>query len=199
MKQKTPDQIRRATVPAKHYWLIYGLLGSFAGTALCFGGWGLTHIEQVTRYPQYCQVAFQSTVGSCSRFPAKRRKPGMSAAQLRYDLLRYGNEDHGYDAEIVQHGWYPRGESPAPWVYEHGAVKAIYSDGALLVWKWPVTLSLFTFLVSLVWGIVADYRYRSSIIAGVPLDGSLVATVDEYNAETRGDGMAYAVKSWKDR
>lgn len=199
MKQKTPDQIRRDTVPAKHYWLIYGLLGGALGTALWFGGWGFTHIEQLERYPLYCQVAWQSTLAKLSLFPAKNRPHGISAAQLRYNLLRFGNQDHTYDAEIIQHGWYPRGESPVPWVYQHGALKPVYADGALMVCKWPATLSLFTFLVALLWGMVADYRYRSTIIAGVPFDGSILATVEEYNWETRGDGMAYAVKPWKDR
>jgi hypothetical protein len=68
-----------------------------------------------------------------------------------------------------------------------------------MVFKWPVTLTLFTFLTGLIWGLVADYRYRSSIIAGLPFDGSIVATVDEYNKEAKGDGMRYAVKPWKDR
>ena len=34
---------------------------------------------------------------------------------------------------------------------------------------------------------------------GIPFDGSLVSTVDEYNREVNGDGMKYAVKAWKDR
>ena len=54
-------------------------------------------------------------------------------------------------------------------------------------------------LVAFVWGLVADFRYRSAIIAGIPFDGSIVAKVDEYNKEVKGDGMAYAVKPWKDR
>jgi len=32
-----------------------------------------------------------------------------------------------------------------------------------------LTLSLFTFLAALVWGLITDYSYRSSIIAGIPL------------------------------
>jgi hypothetical protein len=32
-----------------------------------------------------------------------------------------------------------------------------------------------------------------------PFNGSVVATVDEYNKEVKGDGMRYAVKAWKDR
>jgi hypothetical protein len=78
-------------------------------------------------------------------------------------------------------------------------VKPIYSDSPALVFKWPLTLTLLTFLTALIWGLVADYRYRSSIIAGVPFDGSVVTTVDDYNQEVKGDGMRYAVKPWKDR
>jgi hypothetical protein len=97
-------------------------------------------------------------------------------------------------------GWYPkRAKSPVPWVYYNGAVKPIFSDSAALVFKWPITLSLLTFLTALIWGLVADYRYRSRIIAGVPFDGSIVATVAEYNKEAKGDGMKYAVTPWKDR
>ena len=76
-----------------------------------------------------------------------------------------------------------------PWVYDIGAVKPVYSDRRALVFKWPLTLTLLTFLAALIWGLVVDYRYRSSIIAGPQFDGSIVATVDEYNREVKGDGM----------
>ena len=200
MTEKTPDQIRRETVPVKHTGLIYGFFGGLLGAVVWFGGWGLLHQEQVRRYPDYCAHAIQANMGNLSLFGAKPKpQPGMSAEQLRYALLRYGNLDHRYDAEIIRHGWYPREASPRPWVYDKGAVKPVYSDGAAMVFKWPLTLTLFTFLAALIWGLVADYRYRSSIIAGLQFDGSVVATVDEYNQEVKGDGMRYAVKLWKDR
>jgi hypothetical protein len=199
MTEKTPEQIRRKIVPVKHTGLIYAFLGAALAAAVWFGGWGLLHQEQVKRYPEYCSAAIKSSLGDVSLFGAKR-ETGMSAAQLRYNLLRFGNEDHRYDAEILRRGWYPKREkSPVPWVYYNGAVKPIFSDPAALVLKWPMTLSLFTFLAALIWGLVVDYRYRSSIIAGVPFDGSIVATVDEYNKTVKGDGMKYAVKAWKDR
>ena len=55
--EKTPDQIRRETVPVKHSGLIYGFLGAVLGAAVWFGGWGLLHREQVKRYPEYCSAA----------------------------------------------------------------------------------------------------------------------------------------------
>jgi hypothetical protein len=200
MTEKTPDQIRRDTVPVKHNGLIYGFLGGLLGAVVWFGGWGLLHLEQVRRYPEYCVHAIRSSVGELSLFGARpKREAGMSAEELRYALLRYGNVDHGFDAEIIRHGWYPREASPASWVYYNGAVKPIYSESPALVFRWPLTLTLLTFLTALIWGLVTDYRYRSSIIAGVPFDGSVVTTVDEYNQEVQGDGMKYAVKAWKDR
>jgi hypothetical protein len=200
MTEKTPDQIRRNTVPVKHNGLLYGFLGGLLGTVLWFGGWGLLHQKQVRRYPEYCVYAVRSSVGELSLFGATpKREAGMRAEQLRYALLRYGNVDHGLDAEIIRHGWYPRGASPASWVYYYGAVKPIYSDSPALVFKWPLTLTLLTFLTASIWGLVADYRYRSSIIGGVPFDGSVVTTVDKYNQEVKGDGMKYAVKAWRDR
>ena len=123
----------------------------------------------------------------------------MSAEQLRYALLRYGNEDHRYDAEIIRHGWYPKEASPTSWVFYNGNVKPIYSDSPAMVFKWPLTLTLLTFLGCLIWGLVADYRIARSSLPGIPFDGSVVATVDEYNKEVKGDGMQYAVKAWKDR
>jgi hypothetical protein len=123
----------------------------------------------------------------------------MTNDQLRYNLLRFGNEDHRFDTEIIRRGWYPKGENGRVWVFYHGAVKRVYGDGATMVFKWPLTLTLFTFLGALIYGLVADYRYRSAIIAGVPFDGSIVTTVDEYNKEVKGDGMKYAVTQWKDR
>lgn len=199
MAEKTPDQIRRETVPVKHAGLIYGFLGGLFGTVLWFGGWALLHQEQVRRYPEYCAHAIKANMGNVSLFGKPKPSFGMNAEQLRYALLRYGNRDHRYDADIIRHGWYPKEASPAPWVHDEGAVKPIYSDSPAMVFKWPLTLTLLTFLATLIWGLVADYRYRSSIIVGVPFDGSIVATVDEYNQEVKGDGMKYAVKPWKDR
>jgi hypothetical protein len=83
-------------------------------------------------------------------------------------------------------------------VFYHGDVKPVYSDGAVMVFKWPLTLTLLCLIGSFVWGLVADHRYRSAIIAGIPLDGSIVASVDQYNKEVKGDGMAYVVNAWKD-
>jgi hypothetical protein len=134
MTEKTPDQIRRDTVPVKHNGIIFGFLGGLLGAALWFGGWGLLHQEQVRRYPKYCAHAIRSSVGELSLFGAKpEHATGMSAEQLRYALLRYGNADHCFDAQIISHGWYPRGASPASWVYYNGAVKPIYSDSPTLV------------------------------------------------------------------
>ena len=199
-RDKTPDQIRRETVPVKHNGLVYGFLGGVLGATLCFGGWGLFHPEQVRRFPEYCAYAIKAKMGGLSLFGATpKRNTGMSAAQLRFGLMRFGNEDHRYDREIIRHGWYPKEASPVSWVYEKGAVQPIYSDSPALVFKWPMTLSLFTFLGALVWGLAVDSKYRAAIIAGIPFDGSVVTTVRAYNAEVKGDGMGYAVKPWKDR
>ena len=200
MKERTPDQIRRETVPVKHTGLVYGMVGGLVGAVVWFGGWGLLHPEQVRRYPDYCSHAIRANTSGLLLFGDKaRRAEGMSAEELRYALLRYGNRDHRYDVEIIRHGWYPKGASPRPWVYDKGAVAAVYSDGAAMVFKWPLALTVFTSLASLLGGLVADYRYRCSIIAGLQFDGSVVATVDEYNRQVKGDGMRYAVKPWKDR
>jgi hypothetical protein len=198
-KEKSPDRIRRETVPVKHHGLIYGFLGGALGAVVWFGGWGLLHQEQVRRYPAYCTHAIRASVGSLTLFGKSKRPAGLSADQLRYSLLRYGNIDHRFDAEIIQHGWYPKGASPKAWVFYYGAVQPVYTDSPALVFKWPLTLTLLTFLTALIWGLVSDYRYRSSVIAGVPLDGSIVATVDQYNEVVKGNGMKYAVKAWRDR
>jgi hypothetical protein len=197
--EKTPDQIRRETVPVKHNGLIYGFLGGLAGAVVWFGGWSLLHQEQVRRYPDYCKYAIGASMGGLSLFGPPKHEAGMSAEQLRYALLRYGNLNHIYDAEIIRHGWYPKNASPRAWVFYYGAIKPIYSEPPALVFKWPLTLTLLTFLVAMICGLVSDYRYRSAIIAGIPFEGSLVGTVDEYNRHTRGDGMKYVVKPWKDR
>jgi hypothetical protein len=175
MQEKTPDQIRRETVPVKHTGLLYGLLGGVLGAAVWFGGWGLLHQEQVRRYPEYCAHAIRSRTAGLSLFgaPAKRER-GMSTEQLRYELLRYGNEDHRYDAEIIRHGWYPREASPAPWVYDKGAVKAVHADSPALVFKWPLTLTLLTFLGALIAGLATDYRYRRSGLRSEASIGALV-------------------------
>jgi hypothetical protein len=60
-------------------------------------------------------------------------------------------------------------------------------------------LTLLTFLAAMISGLVSDYRYRSAVIAGIPFEGSQVAIVDEYNRHTKGDGMKYVVKPWRDR
>ncbi len=201
-REKTPDEIRRETVPVKHTGLICGFLGGLLGFAVWFGGWGLFHEEQVRRYPAYASSAIKARAHGLS-FSLFSRRPnrerGMNADQLRYSLMRYGNEAHRFDAEIIRHGWYPTGASTERWVYENGAVHAIYSDSPLMIFKWPLTLSLLTFLAALICGLVVDYRYRAAIIAGVPFDGSVVGTVREYAKEVKGDGMKYRVRGWKDR
>jgi len=199
MREKVPDQIRQQTVPAKHNGLIYGFLGGMMGAVVWFGGWALLHQEQVRRYPEYCAHAIKANASAMSLFGSRKQGPGMSAEQLRYALLRYGNRDHQYDAEIIRRRWYPREASPKAWVFSYGNVKPIYSDSPVMVFKWPLTLTLLTLLGSAIWGLVVDTRYRASILAGLPFDGSIVATVDEYNKEVKGDGIRYAVKAWKDR
>jgi hypothetical protein len=196
--EKTPDQIRRDTVPKKYYGLTYGFLGGLLGAVLSFGTWGFFHQEQVRRYPDYARYAVQSEMSGFSLFGGKP-KPGMSDDQLRYNLLRFGNEDHRFDAEIVRRGWYPKGENGRAWVLYNGGVKPVYSDGAVMVFKWPLTITLLLCVGAIVWGLVADYRYRSAIIAGIAFDGSIVATVNEYQREVKGDGMAYVVNPWRDR
>ncbi len=199
MTNKTPDRIRRETVPYRHNGLVYGFLGGLLGAMLWFGGWSLLHQEQVRRYPEYCTHAIKASRGGFSIFGPPRRQIGMSAEQVRYALLRFGNQGHQYDAEILRHGWYPKGSSPQAWVFYYGNVRPIYSESPAMVFKWPLTLTLLTTLGCLIWGLVADYKYRSSVIAGIPFDGSVVATVDKYNREIDGDGMTYTVKPWKDR
>ena len=199
-KEITPDQIRRQTVPVKHSGLIYGFLGGLLGVVFWFGGWALFHQQQVLLYPEYSATYMRAGLEHLSLFGAPRKRGrAMSADRLRYSLLRHGNADHEFDAQIIRHGWYPKDVSPAPWVFENGAVAPVYSDSPLMIFKWPLTLSLFTFLAALVWGLITDYRYRSSIIAGIPFDGSVVTTVPEYNREVKGDGMRYRVRAWKDR
>jgi hypothetical protein len=198
MAEKTPDQIRRETVPKKYYALTYGFLGGLLGAVLCFGGWGYFHQEQVKRYPDYAGYALRSEFAGFSLFPTKH-KPGMSDDQLRYNLLRFGNEDHRFDAQIIRRGWYPKGENGRVWVFYNGAVKPVYAAGVLMVFQLPLALTLLTCIAAFVYGAVGDYKYRSAITAGIPLDGSIVATVNEYQKEVKGDGMAYVVNPWKDR
>jgi hypothetical protein len=197
--EKSPDQIRRETVPVKHNGLTYGFLGGTIGAVVWFVGWGVLHQDQVRRYPAYCTHAIKANMGNLSLFGSPKRDVGLSAEQLRYSLLRYGNLDHRFDAEIIRHGWYPKEASPKAWVFYYGAVEPVYTDSPARVFKWPLTLTLLTFLTALICGLISDYRYRSSVIAGLPLDGSIVATVDEYNQVVKGNGMKYAVKPWKDR
>ena len=198
MAEKTPDQIRRETVPKKYYGLTYGFLGGLLGAVLSFGTWGFFHQEQVRHYPGYAGYALRSEFAGFSLFPTAH-KPGMTDDQLRYNLLRFGNEGHRFDAEIIRRGWYPKDENGRVWVFYNGAIKPVYSDGAVMVFKWPLTITLLLCVGAFVWGCVADYRYRSAIIAGIPLDGSIVANVAEYEKEVKGDGMAYVVNAWKDR
>jgi hypothetical protein len=196
---KTPDQIRPATVPVKRTALSNGLLGLALGAVVFGGSWALLHPEQARAYPGYV---------SCSHKASGKARAGMSAkaaaarqvALLRYALLRYGNEGHRFDADIVRQGWYPAGErSPATWVRANAAGAPVYSQSALWVIRWPLLLSAALALAGSVWGCIVDARYRSSILSGVPLDGSVIGTVAQYNKEIKGDGMKYAVKAWRDR
>ena len=101
--------------------------------------------------------------------------------------------------EILRHHLYPHGASPRRWVFRNADLKPVYSDPAALVFKWPIVLTLLTVLGAVIAGAVADHRYRMAIIAGVPLDGSIVTTVDRYNQEVNGNGMRYLVEDWSDR
>ena len=174
------------------------MLGGVVGFLTFFGSWMLLHREQVRRYPVYCEYAVNESGRTLSIGPAKQ-PAGLTVAQLRYDLLRWGNQDHRYDAEILRHRLYPRGASPRRWIFRYANLKPVYSDPAALVWKWPIVLTLLTLLGAVIGGAVADHRYRMAIIAGMPLDGSIVTTVDEYNHEIKGDGMRYLVEDWNDR
>jgi hypothetical protein len=188
--EKTPDQIRRETVPVKHSGFLCLLLGAVVGAAVWFGGWGLLHQEQARHFRFYI---------SCSHFGHKQ-KAAKSGDRLTCALLRYGNTNHMFDGEILRHGWYPKGEAnPARWVYSHAAVSAVYQDSAFIVVKWPLRLTLLTALAGLIWGLVSDSRYRSRLIAGIPFEGAVIATVAQYTKQVKGDGMKYAVKPWKDR
>ncbi len=195
---KTPDQIRRETVPLKHYGITYAFLGLFGGAVLWFGGWELFHQQQVKRYPAYVQAAVQAEAGSFSLLPRQKR-PGLSACQLRYALLRHGNQEHRYDAEIIRHGWYPRGADPNAWLARYGAVEPVFNGNPLEVLQVPFILMLITTAFAAVYGIVQDLRYKNRLVSGIQFEGAQVATVDEYNAETKGDGMGYVVQPWKDR
>lgn len=198
--EQTPDQIRRATVPVHHTGIAYGVLYGFMGLVIWCGGWAALHQEQVRRYPEYCAHAFHAATQDMSLFGAPRkREPGMSAEALRYALLRYGNVDHRFDLDIIHHGWYPREASAAVWVREYGAVPPVYAEDALYVFAWPLALTSLTVFIACAWGMIADHRYKSKIVAGLPFDGSVIATVAEYNRETRGTGMRYRVAPWGDR
>lgn len=198
--EQTPDQIRRATVPAHHHGIIYGSLFTAMGIVIWFGGWAALHQDQVRSYPDYCTYAIKASMTGMTLFGAPpKREPGMSSERLRYNLLRYGNLDHRFDLEIIRHGWYPREASPAVWVREQGSVPPLYSEDASMVFKWPFMLTLLTGIVALMWGMISDYKYRSSIISGMQLEGSVIATVKEYNREVKGDGMCYRVAPWSDR
>jgi hypothetical protein len=201
MKDKTPDQIRRETVPNKHYGFMFGFFGAIFGLVLWFGGWALLHVEQARRYPEYCAAALKAGAGG-TLFGTRpsQRSVTMTSAQLRYALLRYGNLDHRYDEEIIRHGWYPRQAPPAAWVARHGGIASVYNgESASKVFKWPVALTALTLLTSAASGMALDQRYRMKIISGIPFDGSILASVDEYNREVKGDGMRYRVKQWDDR
>jgi hypothetical protein len=191
---KTPDQIRRQTVPVKHYALRFALLGLVGGAAVWFGGWRHFHQEQSRRYWEYCGAAFKSSI------PSLHQDGHLSAAKLRYTLMRFGNVEHFYDGEIIRQGWYPRGtQFPVRWARENAGIEPLYSRSAPLVYAPPFLLTLLTCALGLIGGAVADRRYRHRLICGVPFDGSGVATVSEYNKETKGAGMRYAVKAWRDR
>jgi hypothetical protein len=196
---KTPEQIRRETVPRKHYALTFGLLGLLGGSVLSYGAWALFHQKQAKMYPQYLSNAIRSSMGgSLVGTPPRHASAGLTPSQLRYELLRYGNLDHRYDAEIIRHGWYPRDADPIPWAFTHAGITALYEGkSATDVLKWPTLLTAFSLVVAGFVGIALDQRYRQRIIDGVQLDGSIIASVDEYNKEVKGDGMRYRVGHWE--
>jgi hypothetical protein len=159
------------------------------------------HTNRHFGYPEYCAAALKAGAGGTLFGTQKPQQSAtMTSAQLRYALLRYGNIDHHYDVEIIRHGWYPRQASPAAWVARHGGIASVYDgQSAAEVFKWPVVLTALTLLASATSGMALDQRYRMKIISGIPLDGSILASVDEYNREVKGDGMRYRVKQWDDR
>jgi hypothetical protein len=124
----------------------------------------------------------------------------MSANELRYRLLRYGNEDHRLDRQILHHGWFPKGVNPRVWVYRHGSLRPVYSQPATTVLAWPIALTLLSAIGCFIWGARKDYQWQEQLVgSGVHLDGTVVATVDEYNQEVKGDGMIYGVYEWSER
>jgi hypothetical protein len=194
--EKTPDQIRRATVPVKHNAVFNALLGLLVGAAVWFGGWALLHPKQAHSYKTYAKLARAIRPRKATAKP----QPDRAESILRYALLRYGNENHQFDRELLRQGWYPKGSNPAKWVYAHGAIASTFEgQSPMQVIAWPLGLTLVTFLVALIWGCVEDARYKTALIVGVPLDGAIVANVDDYNKEVKGDGMRYSVKPWRDR
>lgn len=201
--KRTPDQIRRETVPFSHTGLIYGILGGAVLAMLTFCVWGLFHIPQIKHYPEFFASGLRSAAGKYSPFRPSGFTRGiracMTADELRYSLLRYGNIEHRLDADIICLGWYPKGANPRTWVVQHGAIEPLYSDSPLMIFSWPLTLSLFAFLSCGIAGLMSDYRYRQKVIAGIPFDGTIVATVEEYNREVKGAGMRYGVYPWQDR
>jgi hypothetical protein len=104
-----------------------------------------------------------------------------------------------FATEIIRHGWYPRGADPNAWLARYGAVEPVFNGNPLEVLQVPFILMLITTAFAAVYGIVQDLRYKNRLVSGIQFEGAQVATVDEYNAETKGDGMGYVVQPWKDR
>lgn len=183
---KSSSQIRKETVLHKHYGLTFGLLGLMFSGILFFGLFATFHVKQLMQYPDYIAYSISGLAGKKSDL-------------LRYRLMRYGNENHQYDQQIIAQRWYPRGEMPTMWVRSHGGIAPIYTTNPILFWTWPFTATLLFTIGSFVYGMVRDYRYHRELANGIPMEGSVLATVDDYNAEVSGNGMKYAVKEWSDR
>ena len=128
MKEKTPDQIRRETTPVRHTGLIYGFLGGLIGAVVWFGGWGLLHQEQVRRYPDYCTHAIRVQAPSTIASSAAEARAGMSAEQLRYALLRYGNLDHRLRCRDHPPRLVSQGSEPEAVGVRKRRRKPVYSD-----------------------------------------------------------------------
>lgn len=185
-KEKTPDQIRIAAVPVKHSGLINGFVALVLGGAVTFAPWALLHPERARFYRQYVSASVHSGNGLFRARKASVRH----AALLRYALLRYGNQHHIFDAALTQSG---------AGAFASKEIAPVYSESPLRTVAFPLSVTLGMCLAGAIWGRASDGRRHRALIAGVPFDGSIIATVADYNKEVQGDGMKYAVRPWRDR
>jgi hypothetical protein len=77
-----------------------------------------------------------------------------------------------------------RSFAPRAWVFYYGAVSPLYSIHRLWFQVAACADATDVFGCGDIRS-VSDYRHLSAIIAGIPFEGSLVATVDEYNGTPR--------------